>query len=77
MSDAPDFAAYPVELGPLSKPYTSLPDYADAEYVDGKLSVAQGIVSRSTDPDVRRRWLETIDILLAQRSVLAEVEAGK
>lgn len=56
---------------PLSKPYTWLPDYADVDYVDGKLSVARGIIARATDPDLRRRWQETVDILLDQRSALA------
>lgn len=61
----------------LVKPYAVLPDYADVAYVDGKLSVARGIVSRTSDPDLKRRWWETIDILLAQRSALASIEAGQ
>lgn len=63
----------------LVKPYAKLPDYADVEYVDGKLKVARGIVSRTQDFDLRRRWLETIDILLDQRAALvslAEVISG-
>lgn len=55
---------------PLAKGYTTLPDYADVPYVDGKLRVARGIVSRTENPDLRRRWLETIDILLDQRLAL-------
>jgi hypothetical protein len=61
---------------PIERPYTGLPDYADADYVDGKLRVASGIVSRTSDSDLRRRWLQTIDILLAQRRVLAELETA-
>lgn len=61
------------EIGPLEKPYTYLPDYADVDYVDGKLRVARGILSRTTDVDLRRRWLQTVDILLAQRTALAGV----
>jgi hypothetical protein len=63
----------PAEWGPLEKPYTYLPEYADVAYVDGKLSVARGILSRTTDPDVRRRWMQTVDILLAQRAALSAV----
>lgn len=59
---------------PLAKPYTYLPDYADVAYIDGKLQVARRIVSRTTDPDLRRRWLETVDILLDQRKAMAEIE---
>ena len=66
-------APAPAELGPLVKPYTYLPEYADVAYVDGKLRVAQGIVSRTKDPERRRRWLETIDILLAQRAAMTSV----
>ena len=62
----------PAELGPLEKPYTYLPVYADVEYVDGKLRVAQGILGRTTDPERRRRWMQTVDILLAQRTALAD-----
>lgn len=58
----------------MVKPYATLPTYADIEYVDGKLKVASGIVARTTDPTVKRRWLETIDILLDQRSALASLE---
>jgi hypothetical protein len=58
---------------PIIKPYATLPDYADVEYVDGKLRVAQGIVSRTDDLDLRRRWLQTIDILLDQRRALTEL----
>lgn len=61
---------------PITKPYTNLPDYADVEYVDGKLQVARGIVARTNDADRRRRWLETIDILLDQRRALSEMEQG-
>jgi hypothetical protein len=61
---------------PIERPYTGLPDYADVDYVDGKLRVASGIVSRTSDSDLRRRWLQTIDILLAQRRVLAELETA-
>ena len=60
---------------PIIKPYATLPDYADEEYVDGKLAVARGILSRTTDPDLCRRWLETVDILLDQRRALAAVIA--
>ena len=63
----------PAELGPLQKPYTYLPEYADVDYVDGKLRVAQGILSRTSDPVKRRRWMQTVDILLAQRVALASV----
>jgi hypothetical protein len=59
---------------PIVKPYATLPDYADVEYVDGKLRVASGIVRRTNDPDLRRRWLGTIDILLSQRKALAEID---
>lgn len=59
----------------LVKPYTILPDYADVAYVDGKLSVARGIIARTGDPDLKRRWQETVDILLDQRSALASLEA--
>jgi len=65
------------DLGPIEKPYTYLPVYADVAYVDGKLNVARGILSRATDPDLRRRWLQTVDILLAQRSALADVSAAE
>lgn len=68
-SDAPA----PAELGPLQKPYTYLPEYADVEYVDGKLRVAQKVLSLTTDPEKRRRWMQTVDILLAQRTALASV----
>lgn len=59
----------------LAKPYTTLPDYADVAYVDGKLSVARGIIARTDDPGLRRRWQETVDILLDQRSALTSLEA--
>lgn len=55
----------------VSKPYAALPDYADVDYVDGKLRVASGIARRATDPERRRKWLETADILLDQRNALA------
>lgn len=58
----------------LVKPYAFLPDYADVAYVDGKLSVARGIIARSTDPDLKRRWRETVDLLLEQRSALASLD---
>lgn len=59
---------------PIVKPYTTLPDYADVEYVDGKLRVAAGIASRTNDPERRRQWLETADILLDQRNALAALK---
>lgn len=65
----------PAEWGPIEKPYAALPEYADVAYVDGKLRVAQGIVSRTSDPDLRRRWMQTIDVLLAQRTALAGVSS--
>jgi hypothetical protein len=58
----------------LVKPYAYLPDYADVAYVDGKLSVARGIIARATDPGLKRRWMETVDLLLEQRSALASLE---
>lgn len=58
----------------LVKPYAYLPDYADVDYVDGKLSVAQGIIARTTDPGLKRRWMETVDLLLEQRSALASLD---
>lgn len=58
----------------LIKPYTSLPDYADIDYIDGKLKVAAGIIRRTQDPDLKRRWLETVDILLAQRSAMESMQ---
>ncbi len=61
----------------LIKPYTTLPDYADIAYVDGKLLVAKGIVSRTSNPDLKRRWMETIDILLGQRSALMSIEGDR
>jgi len=62
---------------PIGKPYTSLPDYADIAYVDGKLRVASGIARRAKDPERRRCWLETADILLDQRIALATLDATK
>lgn len=62
----------------MNKPYaSSVPNYADVEYIDGKLKVASGIVARTDDPNLKRRWLETIDQLLEQRAVLAELEEVK
>ena len=58
----------------LEKPYAKLPDYADVDYVDGKLRVASGIVSRTTDLQVKRNWSDTIDILLDQRLALSSIE---
>lgn len=60
----------------LIKPYTNLPSYADIEYIDGKLKVAQGIVSRTDNLNTKNNWLETIDILLDQRSAMLEVKYG-
>ena len=60
--------------GPLVKPYASLPDYADVEYVDGKLKVARGIITRTEDTELKRRWMDTVDILLDQRAALASLE---
>jgi hypothetical protein len=58
----------------LVKPYAFLPDYADVAYVDGKLSVARGIIARTADPGLKRRWMETVDLLLEQRSALASLD---
>lgn len=59
---------------PNIKAYAFLPDYADVDYIDGKLKVARGIVSRTTNERRKRDWLETIDVLLDQRTALAELE---
>lgn len=65
-------------MNSLEKPYTALPSYADVSYVDGKLSVAAGIIRRASGEALRLRWLETVDILLDQRLALSslEVESG-
>lgn len=60
----------------IVKAYTDLPDYADVSYVDRKLRVARMMLRRQ-DLDLRRRWLETVDILLDQRAALARVKEGK
>lgn len=61
-----------VSESPVTRPYANLPSYADVEYVDGKLHVARGIIRRTGDPGLRRRWLQTVDILLDQRNALTE-----
>lgn len=58
---------------PIVKPYATLPDYADIAYVDGRIAVARGIIVRTADPDLRRRWLATVDVLLDQRCALADL----
>ncbi len=60
----------------MTSPYLSQPIYADVEYIDGKLKVARGIVSRTSDSNLKDRWQKTIDSLLDQRSMLFEVERG-
>lgn len=67
----------PAEMGPMERPYTYLPVYADVDYVDGKLRVARGILGRTNDPDLRRRWMQTVDILLAQRTALAAITTAR
>lgn len=66
-------APAPAEFGPIQKPYTYLPEYADVDYVDGKLRVARLVLSRATDPEKRLRWMQTVDILLAQRTALVGI----
>lgn len=61
-------------MNKINKPYTSLPTYADVEYIDGKLKVASNIVNRTTNTKRKTDWLETIDILLDQRNALASME---
>lgn len=56
-----------------SKPYACHPQYADVEYIDGKLGVARTIVATTTNDRVRANWQKTVDILLDQRSMLASV----
>jgi hypothetical protein len=58
----------------LEKPYTTLPDYADVAYVDGKLSVAQYCLKAARTQKQKDEWHETIDILLGQRLALASLE---
>ena len=60
-------------MAPLGKPYTYLPPYADVSYVDGKLRVCRGVIPRSHDAQKRRRWQQTVDILLDQRLALLEL----
>lgn len=55
-------------------PYADVPDYADTDYVDGKLKVAAGIIRRADNPDLRARWLATTDELLEHRLRLAAQE---
>ena len=59
----------------IVKPYANLPDHAGVEYVDGKLAVAAGIIRNTSDPNLRRRWLATVDVLLDQRRALAALDA--
>lgn len=60
-------------MTPIEKPYTILPSYADVDYVDGKLKVARGIIARTNNPDLKKRWQETADILLDQRNALDQL----
>lgn len=60
----------------IDKPYTNLPNYADLEYIDGKLKVAQSIVKRTTSEETKKRWNETINIILDQRAAYLEVFGG-
>lgn len=61
----------------LLKTYTNLPEYADVAYVDGKLEVARLCLKAATTSNKRNDWLETIDILLAQRSALSSLEEAQ
>jgi len=57
----------------MPKPYAFLPDYAGFAYIDGKLKVASGIVAKVKDEDLRRRWRETVNLLLDQRNAMADI----
>ena len=59
------------------KPYGYLPDYADVEYVDGKLRVARAALAASDTPQQQARWRGTVDLLLDQRSALVSLSPGE
>lgn len=63
-------------MSSIVKPYAFLPTYANVAYVDGKLEVAASIVANTSSEKVKANWMETIDILLVQRQVLASIENG-